>query len=269
MAACGVWSGCRGQVAPDVKINRAVAAVFAACGLQRTALFSAARGRSFSAGVAATRSHRVMRLDIVIARLMKTRSTRSLGSLFAFFILAGCAVPPNAGTQASNPTPLSTTGAQAGEASAAPLAFGSSPAAASDAAGTSLADAQPLSDGSPNIAGFHETGRASWYGRFFHGRRTANGERYDMHALTAAHRTLPLGSYVRVTNPTTDRSVIVRINDRGPFARGRIIDLSMAAAHMLGMQHAGTASVKIEGLTQQQAKAEQAEMVASNSDDNK
>ena len=208
-----------------------------------------------------------MRLDIVIARLMKTRSSRSLGSLFAFLLLAGCAVPPNAGTQASNTKPLSTTSAQAGASNAAPLAFGSS--AASDAKSTSLADAEPLSDGAPNAAGFRETGRASWYGRFFHGRRTANGERYDMHALTAAHRTLPLGSYVRVTNPSTDRSVVVRINDRGPFARGRIIDLSMAAAHALGMQRAGTASVKIEGLTQQEAKAEQAEMLASNSDDNK
>jgi len=178
-------------------------------------------------------------------------------------------VPPNGGTQANNPAPLSTTSAQAGTPNAAPLAFGSSPA--SDAAGTSLADAEPLSDGSPSVAGFRQLGRASWYGRFFHGRLTANGERYDMHALTAAHRTLPLGSYVRVTNPATDRSVIVRINDRGPFARGRIIDLSMAAAHALGMQRAGTASVKIEGLTQQQARAEQAEMVASNSnsDDNK
>lgn len=208
-----------------------------------------------------------MRLDIVIARLMKTRSSRSLGSLFAFLLLAGCAVPPNAGTQASNTKPLSTTSAQADATNAAPLAFGSS--AASDAAGTSLADAQPLSDGAPNVAGFRQSGRASWYGRFFHGRRTANGERYDMHALTAAHRTLPLGSYVRVTNPSTDRSVVVRINDRGPFARGRIIDLSMAAAHALGMQRAGTASVKIQGLTQQEAKAEQAEMLASNSDDNK
>jgi rare lipoprotein A len=215
----------------------------------------------------ATRSYRVMRLDIVILRLMKTRLSRSLGSLFAFSILAGCALPPNAGSQAGNSAPLSTTGAKAAPPDAAPHAFGSSPA--SDAASTSFADAQPLSDGGLSVAGFRESGRASWYGRFFHGRRTANGERYDMHALTAAHRTLPLGSYVRVTDPSTDRSVVVRINDRGPFARGRIIDLSMAAAHALGMQHAGTASVKIEGLTQQQARAEQAEMLASNSDDNK
>ncbi|RFU47234.1 septal ring lytic transglycosylase RlpA family protein [Paraburkholderia sp. DHOC27] len=204
---------------------------------------------------------------------MKTRSSRSLGSLFAFFILAGCAVPPAAGPQANNSAPLSTTNAQPGTlANAAPMAFGNAAASAPDASdGKSLADAQPLSDGSPDATGFRQTGRASWYGRFFHGRKTANGERYNMHALTAAHRTLPLGSYVRVTNPSTDRSVIVRINDRGPFARGRIIDLSMAAAHALGMQRAGTASVKIEGLTEQQAKAERAEMLASasNSDDNK
>jgi rare lipoprotein A len=190
-----------------------------------------------------------------------------MGSLFAFFVLAGCAVPPNAANQASNP-PLSTKSAQAGGTGTfAPQAFGTPAAAASDAGGTSLADAQPLTASGPNVAGYHETGRASWYGRFFHGRRTANGERFDMHALTAAHRTLPLGSYVRVTNPATDLSVIVRINDRGPFARGRVIDLSMAAASALHMQHAGTARVEIEGLTQQQAKAEQAETLASNGND--
>jgi rare lipoprotein A len=208
-----------------------------------------------------------MRLDFVIARLMKTRSSRSIGSLFAFFVLAGCAVPPNAANQAGN-SPLSTRSAQAGGAGAfAPQAFGSAATPSSDATGTALADAQPLTEKGPNVAGFRETGRASWYGRFFHGRRTANGERYDMHALTAAHRTLPLGSYVRVTDSATSRSVVVRINDRGPFARGRVIDLSLAAATALGMQHAGTARVQIEGLTQQEARAERAEMLASNSND--
>jgi rare lipoprotein A len=215
----------------------------------------------------ATRSYRVMRLDIVILRLMKTRSSRSMGSLFAFFVLAGCAMPPNAANEASNP-PLSTKSAQAGSAGTmAPQAFGTPAASASEANGTSLADAQPLTENGPNVAGFHETGRASWYGRFFHGRRTANGERYDMHALTAAHRTLPLGSYVRVTNPANDSSVIVRINDRGPFARGRIIDLSLAAATALHMQRAGTARVQIVGLTPKEAKAEQAETLASNTND--
>ena len=217
----------------------------------------------------ATRSYRVMRLDIVIARLMKIRSSRSMGSLFAFFVLAGCAMPPNAANEAGNP-PLSTRSAQAGGAGTfAPQAFGTPAASASGANGTSLADAQPLNENGPSVAGFHETGRASWYGRFFHGRRTANGERYDMHALTAAHRTLPLGSYVRVTNPANDSSVIVRINDRGPFARGRIIDLSLAAATALHMAHAGTARVQIEGLTPREAKTEQAETLALNTNEAK
>lgn len=90
------------------------------------------------------------------------------------------------------------------------------------------------------------TGTASFYGRRFHGRRTANGERFDMNALTAAHRTLPFGSIVRVTNPANGRSVTVRINDRGPFIRGRVIDLSRAAARRIGMIHRGHAPVKLE-----------------------
>ncbi len=82
---------------------------------------------------------------------------------------------------------------------------------------------------------FTERGIASWYGRKFHGRRTASGEIYDMYAMTAAHPTLPIPSYVRVVNPANKREVVVRINDRGPFHRGRIIDLSYTAAHKLGL----------------------------------
>ncbi|MGF6611468.1 rare lipoprotein A [Paraburkholderia sp. WSM4175] len=210
------------------------------------------------------------RLDNVIARLMKTRLTRGLGTLFAFFVLAGCATPPGARDTSANDTPQSTKNAHL--SSFGPQSFSSAPASspsASNAPASPLADAQPLTDDGVDVADFHQIGRASWYGRFFHGRRTANGERYDMHALTAAHRTLPLGSYVRVTNPANSRSVIVRINDRGPYARGRVIDLSMAAAAMLDMRHAGTARVKIEGLTQQEARAELNETLASNSDSNK
>ncbi|HYS67532.1 MAG TPA: septal ring lytic transglycosylase RlpA family protein [Paraburkholderia sp.] len=203
-----------------------------------------------------------MRLDNVITRLMKTRLSRGLGTLFAFFVLAGCATPPGASSISASGAPLSTKNAQAG--SFGPQAFGSAPASDAAAQGPSLADAKPLTEDGPDAADFRQTGRASWYGRAFHGRRTANGERYDMHALTAAHRTLPLGSYVRVTNPTTSRSVVVRINDRGPYARGRVIDLSMAAANALDMRHAGTARVKIEGLTQQAARAARNEMLASN-----
>jgi len=93
---------------------------------------------------------------------------------------------------------------------------------------------------------FRQLGLASWYGRGFHGRKTANGEHYDMFAMTAAHRTLPLGSFVRVTSLATSRSVVVRINDRGPYARGRVIDLSYQAATALGMHRAGVTRVAIE-----------------------
>lgn len=95
---------------------------------------------------------------------------------------------------------------------------------------------------------FDEDGIASWYGEMFHGRRTANGEIYDMEALTAAHPTLPLPSYARVTNPRNGRSLVVRINDRGPYARGRIIDLSWAVASLLQIHVAGTAPVRVQYL---------------------
>jgi rare lipoprotein A len=93
--------------------------------------------------------------------------------------------------------------------------------------------------------GFVERGSASWYGPGFHGNRTANGEVYDMHQLTAAHRTLPLGSVAEVRSLTTGRQVTVRINDRGPFARGRILDLSFAGAQAMGMLGRGTDDVKL------------------------
>lgn len=92
------------------------------------------------------------------------------------------------------------------------------------------------------------SGRASWYGPGFHGRRTANGERYNQNALTAAHRHLRFGTKVRVTNLRNGRSVVVRINDRGPYAKGRVIDLSAAAAQTIGMIEMGVAPVSIEVL---------------------
>jgi len=93
---------------------------------------------------------------------------------------------------------------------------------------------------------FEQTGIASWYGRQHHGKRTASGEAYDMNALTAAHRTLPLGTRVRVTNLDNGRSVDVRINDRGPFARRRVIDLSYAAAQRLGVVGTGLFRVSLK-----------------------
>lgn len=91
-----------------------------------------------------------------------------------------------------------------------------------------------------------ETGWASWYGPPYHNRQAANGEVYDMNAPTAAHRTLPLGSIVRVTNLSTGQQTLVRINDRGPFVEGRIIDLSLAAASEIGVRRAGVARVRVE-----------------------
>jgi rare lipoprotein A len=96
--------------------------------------------------------------------------------------------------------------------------------------------------------GFFQDGLASWYGEEWHGGSTSNGERYNMHALTAAHKTLPLGVYVRVHNKRNNREVVVRINDRGPFVKDRIIDLSFAAAKQLGITGSGTAPVHIEAL---------------------
>ena len=98
-----------------------------------------------------------------------------------------------------------------------------------------------------------ETGIASWYGAPYHNRRGSNGEIYDMHAMTAAHRTLPLGSIVRVTNPEDGTFAIVRITDRGPFIEGRIIDLSQAAAKKIGLVQKGTAKVRLEVLKTPQA----------------
>lgn len=88
-----------------------------------------------------------------------------------------------------------------------------------------------------------QAGVASWYGPGFHGRKTANGERFDMNALTAAHRTLPLGTQVRVTNTHTGQSVVVRINDRGPYVGQRVIDLSKASAQAIGIAGVGKVSI--------------------------
>ena len=97
-------------------------------------------------------------------------------------------------------------------------------------------------------AGHVERGLASWYGKQFHGRRTSSGEPYDMYAMTAAHRTLPLPTYVRVTNLENGRSAVVRVNDRGPFHGSRVIDLSYSAARKLGVVHQGTAMVEVRAI---------------------
>lgn len=97
-------------------------------------------------------------------------------------------------------------------------------------------------------AGYRERGTASWYGKKFHGHKTSNGEVYDMYAMSAAHKSLPLPSYVKVTNVDNGRSVVVRVNDRGPFHGSRLIDMSYAAAYKLDMLRTGTARVEVEAI---------------------
>ena len=101
----------------------------------------------------------------------------------------------------------------------------------------------------PESIGYRERGITSWYGKKFHGRRTSSGEPYDMYAMTAAHKTLPLPSYVRVRNMQNNRTIVVRVNDRGPFLHNRLIDLSYAAAAKLGILGTGTGVVEIEAVS--------------------
>ncbi len=103
------------------------------------------------------------------------------------------------------------------------------------------------------LRAYRERGIASWYGRKFHSQKTATGETYDMYAMTAAHPTLPLPSYAKVTNVATGRSVVVRVNDRGPFHPGRVIDLSYAAAYRLGIAQRGSGEVEVESIVPEPA----------------
>ena len=99
---------------------------------------------------------------------------------------------------------------------------------------------------SNTVSKFKQTGLASWYGRQFHGRKTASGETFDMNGLTAAHRSLPLNCYVKVTNKTNGKSVVVKVNDRGPFHGNRVLDLSYGAAKQIGITNKGVGNVTIE-----------------------
>ena len=110
---------------------------------------------------------------------------------------------------------------------------------------TAVAVLLATSAGSGAVA-YDRVGAASWYGKAYHGRSTASGEIFDMNGLTAAHRQLAFGSWVRVTNMTNQRSLVVRINDRGPYRKGRIIDLSRRAADLLGFEQDGLARVRVQ-----------------------
>ena len=150
----------------------------------------------------------------------------------AALLLTGCGHKP---TKVSVPPPIERS-----ENEPPPSAVTNGKKDAEPAESTSIApDATPI---------YTQTGVASWYGPPYHNRRGSNGEVYNMHAMTAAHRTLPLGSVVRVTNVKTGHSALVRITDRGPFVDGRILDLSLAAAQKLDVWRAGLATVKLEVL---------------------
>jgi rare lipoprotein A len=186
-----------------------------------------------SAGVAAS------------SRTLLTAFERSLPLVLCAVLLAGCGSTPKRGGYYQDDGPPDRTPAELADAAdAVPRVEPLHPRANRPyvALGRSYT---PMTADAP----FRQKGAASWYGRQFHGNRTASGEIYDMFAMTAAHPTLPIPSYVRVMNPRNGRSVIVRVNDRGPFKDGRIIDLSYGAATKLGIVAAGTGEVEIERLT--------------------
>jgi len=189
-------------------------------------------------------------------------------ALATLALLAACAAsPPRPARPAAAPTPdLAPVLPPAAAAPAPPLPPGAVPPPPADLA--SIPDAVPRVEprsalGNPpfydvmgkryfvlaNAEGYKERGVASWYGPTFHEKNASNGDAYDMYAMTAAHKTLPLPSYVRVTNLANGRSVVLRVNDRGPFVGNRIIDLSYTAAWKLDMLKQGTAFVEVEALT--------------------
>ncbi|MBQ0943152.1 septal ring lytic transglycosylase RlpA family protein, partial [Ideonella sp. 4Y16] len=195
--------------------------------------------------------------------MSRTAGLRQVAWPLALAVLAGCSSPPKSpsgGAAPPRPVPQGPPGRDGPPPPGSP-----DPMALPDAEPR----VEPIRQGGPNkpyeVAGttyvpqtgdapMVETGLASWYGRAFHGRRTASGETYNMHAMTAAHKTMPIPSYARVRNPANGREVIVRINDRGPFAKGRIIDLSWAAAVKLDVQH-GVRPVEVERITFEEIRA--------------
>jgi rare lipoprotein A len=178
-------------------------------------------------------------------------------------LLLGCATPPGqvgnlaALVPATTPVPghgavttLAEDRAESKTPSSATPALAFSPSRAATAATSSHLQAEPVATSAPVAADapWTQRGRASWYGKQFNGRRTASGERFNAMALTAAHRSLPLRSYARVRVVGSGKEVVVRINDRGPFHKGRVLDVSYAAARQLGIVARGTALVDIAPL---------------------
>jgi len=223
---------------------------------------------------------------------MNARLTRRFGVVLSVLTVAGCALQPSSDSLSRSDQGVASTNRAALAENAGPasgkkslkemlasLTKGAAPAKAKECTGSTCKPTTPdavdtasadndsdgiakgalLSDAIPDVSKFHQVGNASWYGNRFHGRRTASGERYNMDEMTAAHRSLPLLSYVRVTNEQNHRSVVVKINDRGPFRSKRILDLSRAAATALGMRQDGTERVAITGLSPKEARAAKAD----------
>jgi len=160
-----------------------------------------------------------------------------LALLFAILLLGGCGRPKQARVNVPPPPAATEPEARPGGAATNDHLPGTKENQADLAEPTIAADSRPLAT---------EIGRASWYGPPYHRRVGSNGEVYNMHAMTAAHRTLPLGTIVRVTNLKTGHTALVRITDRGPFIPGRILDLSLAAARKVDVYLPGVAEVKVE-----------------------
>ncbi len=164
--------------------------------------------------------------------------------LLSLLLVTACGHPKQARVEvAPPPPPPVTTTAPAGRAAGNIPVTTEKPAAGEPNEGADLAEPTIPAGTKPIVT---ETGLASWYGPPYHNRRGSNGEVYNMHAMTAAHRTFPLGSIVRVTNVKTGDRALVRITDRGPFIRGRVVDLSLAAARKVGVWQPGVAKVKVE-----------------------
>jgi len=166
---------------------------------------------------------------------------RKILSFFFVVLLAGCASSPKPGGYYKDDGPGDRLPANVADAvpRAEPLhRFANRPYRAMGKEYVPMTRLQP----------FRQRGLASWYGKRYHGQKTSSGEIYDMYAMSAAHPTLPIPSYARVTNVANGRSVVVRINDRGPFHSARIIDLSYVAAYKLGFIQAGHAQVEVEAV---------------------
>ena len=183
-----------------------------------------------------------MKLTVQLARAVKRRVadiTMLLIVLIAILFLSGCGHPKQARVNVPPPPPPDTS---IDTTNSKPLPKVSTPkekaGETADGGEPSIpADARPIAT---------ETGLASWYGPPYHNRRGSNGEIYNMNAMTAAHRTYPLGSIVRVTNVKTGHAALLRITDRGPFVKGRVLDLSLAAARKVDVWQPGVAEVKVE-----------------------